>query len=150
MQIQNGEAVLIGIYDPFYSNITRQKFPENIPDDTFQTVYILLPPWLGGCILVVQIILLCLITTNMVLLLWWRGESEIKASGPILSIPIMVGCYLLCAALITLAVKEMIIVHDVTLLTFLCNLKLWSFWIGVDLIYATLLLRLLRSLSYFP
>ena len=149
MQIQNGEAVLIGIYDPFCNNITRQKFPENIPDDTFQTFYILLPPWLGGCILVGQIILLCLITTNMVLLLWWRGESEIKASGPILSISIMVGCYLLCAASIILAVKEAIIVHDMTLLTFLCNLKLWSFWIGVDLIFATLLLRLLRLFHLF-
>ena len=149
MQIQNGEAVLIGIYDPFYNNITHQKFPENIPDDTFQTVYILLPPWLGGCILVVQIILLCLITTNMVLLLWWRRESEIKASGPILSIPIMVGCYLLCAAPITLAVKETIILHNMTLLTFLCNLKLWSLGIGADLIYATLLLRLLRLFYLF-
>ena len=149
IQVQNGEAVLIGIYDPFYSNITRQKFPENIPDDTFQTVYILLPPWLGGCILVVQIILLCLITTNTVLLHWWRGESEIKASGPILSIPIMVGCYLLCAASIILAVKETIIVHDMTQLTFLCNLKLWSFWIGIDLIFATLLLRLLRLFHLF-
>ena len=149
MQIQNGTAVLIGIYDPFHNSITHQKFPEIIPDDTFQTFYSLLPSWLGGCILVVQIILLCLITINTVLLLWWRGESEIKASGPILSIPIMVGSYLICAASIILAVKETIIVHDMTLLTFLCNLKLWSLSIGIDLIFATLLLRLLRLFYLF-
>ena len=150
MQIQDGTAVLVGVYDPFHNNIIRQTdFPENVPDDTFQTFYILLPPWLGGCILVVQIILLCLITINTVLLLWWREESEIKASGPILSIPIMVGCYLLCAAPIILAVKETIIVHNVTLLTFLCILKLWSLSIGIDLIFATLLLRLLRLFHIF-
>ena len=148
MQIQNGTAILIGTYDPFHNNITHQKFPKNIPDDTFRTFYILLPPWLGGCILVVQIILLCLITTNTVLLLWWREESEIKASSPILSIPIMVGCYLLCAASIILAVK-MIIVRNMILLTFLCNLTLWLTLIGIDLIFATLLLRLLILFHIF-
>ena len=149
MQIKNGKEVLVGIYDPFHKNITHQNFPDSLPDDTFQTVYILLPLWLGGCILVTQIILLCLITTNTVLLLWWRKESEIKASGPILSIPIMIGCYLLCAAPIILAVKEMILIQDITLLTFLCNLKLWSLSIGIDLIFTTLSLRLLRLFHVF-
>ena len=150
MQIQNGEEILVGVYDPFHKNITRQKFPDGIPDDTFQTIYTLLPLWLGGYIFVIQIILLCLITTNTVLLLWWREESEIKASGPILSIPIMIGCYLLCAAPIILVVKETILIHDnVTLLMFLCNLKQWSLSIGMDLIFATLSLRLLRLFHVF-
>ena len=150
MQIQNGEEILVGVYDPFHKNITCQKFPDSIPDDTFQTIYIQLPLWFGGCIFMIQIILLCLITTNTVLLLWWREESEIKASGPILSIAIMIGCYLLCAAPIVLVVKETILIHDdVTLLTFLCNLKQWSLSIGMDLIFATLLLRLLRLFHVF-
>ena len=148
-QIKNGKEILVGIYDPFHKNITHQNFPDSIPDDTFQTVYILLPLWLGGCILVIQFTLLCLITTNTVLLLWWRKESEIKASGPILSIPIMIGCYLLCAAPIVLAVKEMVLIHNVTLFTFLCNLKQWSLSIGIDLIFATLSLRLLRLFRSF-
>ena len=148
-QIKNGEEILIGVYDPFHKNITHKNFPDSIPEDTFQTVYILLPLWLGGCILVIQFTLLCLITTNTVLLLWWRKESEIKASGPILSIPIMIGCYFLCAASIVLAVKEMVLIHNVTLLTFLCNLKQWSLSIGVDLIFATLSLRLLRLFHVF-
>ena len=97
----------------------------------------------------IQFTLLCLITTNTALLLWWRKESEIKASGPILSIPIMIGCYLLCAAPIVLAVKEMVLIHNVTLFTFLCNLKQWSLSIGIDLIFATLSLRLLRLFQSF-
>jgi gamma-aminobutyric acid type B receptor len=149
MQVKNGKEILVGIYNPFHKNITRQNFPDSIPDDTFQTVHILLPLWLGGCILVIQFMLLCLITTNTVLLLWWREESEIKASGPTLSIPIMIGCYLLCAAPIVLAVKEMVLIHNVTLLIFLCNLKLWSLSIGIDLIFATLSLRLLRLFHIF-
>ena len=149
MQIQNGEEVLVGVYDPFHKNITHQNFPDGIPGDTFQTIYILLPLWLGGSMLVIQAILLCLITTNTVLLLWWREESEIKASSPTLSIPIMIGCYLLCAAPIVLAVKETLLVNNVTLLTFLCNLKLWSLSIGIDMIFATLSLRLLRLFHVF-
>ena len=149
MQIQNGEEIHVGVYDPFHKNITRQNFPNGIPGDTFQTIYVLLPLWLGGCILLIQIILLCLITTNTVLLLWWREESEIKASGPILSISIMIGCNLLCVSPIVLAVKETFLVHNVTLLMFLCNLKQWSLSIGVDLIFATLLLRFLRLFHVF-
>jgi hypothetical protein len=149
MQVKNGREFLIGVYDPFQKNITHQNFPDSIPDDTFQIVYILLPLWLGSCILVIQFMLLCLITTNTVLLFWWREESEIKASGPIFSIPIMIGCYLLCAAPIILAVNEMFLIHDATLLTFLCNLKLWSLSMGIDLIFATLSLRLLRLFHVF-
>ena len=107
-QIKNGKEILIGVYDPFQKNITHQNFPDSIPKDTFQTVYILLPLWLGSCIVVIQFTLLCLITTNTVLLLQWR---EIKASGPILSIPIMISCYLLCAAPILLTVKEMVLIR---------------------------------------
>ena len=66
-QIKNGKEILIGVYDPFQKNITHQNFPDSIPKDTFQTVYILLPLWLGGCIVVIQFTLLCLITTNTVL-----------------------------------------------------------------------------------
>ena len=149
IQIKNGKEILVGVYDPFHKNITHQNFPDSLPKDTFKTIYILLPLWLGGCILVTQFTLLCLITTNTVLHLWWRKESEIKASGPILSIPIMIGCYLLCAAPIVLAVKEMVLIHNITLLTFLCNLKQWSLSIGIDLIFATLSLRLLRLFHVF-
>lgn len=149
LQIQNGKEIPVGVYDPFHKNISRQKFPDGIPEDTFQTIYLLLPLWLGGCILVIQIVLLCLITTNMVLLLWWRKEREVKASGPILSIPIMIGCYLLCAAPIVLAVNETILIRDVTLVTFLCNLKQWSLSVGIDLIFATLSVRLLRLFHVF-
>ena len=151
-QVQKGNPKLIGVYNPFNRNVTLTEAAphiSDIPGDTFETVYQLLPLWLGGCILVAQIILLCLITTNTVLLFWWRAEIEIKASAPTLSIPIMVGCYFLCAAPIILAVTEMIIVHDMTLLTFLCNLKLWLILIGIDLIFTTLLLRLLRLFHLF-
>ena len=149
MQVQNGKEILVGVYDPFHKNITHQTFPESTPDDTFQTTYILLPLWLGGCILVIQVMLLCLVSTNTMLLLWWREESEIKASGPILSMPIMIGCYLLCAAPIVLVVTETFLIDDITLLMFLCNLKQWTLSVGIDLIFATLSLRLLRLFHVF-
>ena len=69
-QIQSGTAKLVAIYDPFSMNVTfTSDFPENLPSDTFDTVYSLLPPSLEVCILIVQGLLFCLITTNMILLL---------------------------------------------------------------------------------
>ena len=32
------------------TSCTCQKFSYGIPGDTFQTIYVLLPLWLGGCI----------------------------------------------------------------------------------------------------
>ena len=146
-QFRNGTPTLIGVYDPFAQNITFTKyFPEYIPGDTFETLYELLPSWLGGLMLTAQVILFCIISINMALLIWWRGESEIKASSPILSTLIIVGCYLLCVAPVLIIVPRVtvVVLKNTALLTSLCNMNFWSQSIGWDLIFATLFLRLLR------
>ena len=145
-QFRNGTPVKIGFYDPFTQNVTfnMEYFPDYIPKDTFDTIYELLPPWLGGLMLTTQIILFCIISTSMVLLILWREESEIKASSPVLSMLIIIGCYFLCIAPILTVVLRMFVLKNSFLLEFLCSARFWSESIGLDLIFATLLFRLLR------
>ena len=144
-QFQNGTLTRIGVYDPFAQNVKFTKyFPEYIPGDTFETLYELLPSWLGGLMLTAQVILFCIISMNMALLIWWREESKIKASSPILSTLIIVGCYLLCVAPVLNIVPRMVVLNNTALLISLCSINFWSQLIGLDLIFATLFLRLLR------
>lgn len=78
-QVQHEKLQLIAIFDPFSMEITRLKnFPQHnsIPPDTFETVYDLLPTWLGGCILAAQGLLFVVITINLVLMLIWRERYQ--------------------------------------------------------------------------
>lgn len=144
-QFRNRTLMPIGFYDPFAQNVTfAEYFPEYMPGDTFETIHELLPSWLGGLMLTAQALLFCVISINTVLLIWFRGESEIKASSPILSMLIIAGCFLLCVAPILIVIPQMVVINDIALLTSLCNINFWSQSIGLDLIFATLFLRLLR------
>ena len=145
-QIHNQTRVLIGTYDPFTKNVTFTKHMSGyVPDDTFEIIYNLLPSWLGGCILTAQITLFCTVTVNMVLLLCWKQEKDVT----ILSTLIMIGCYLLCIASVLLIVQRMTVIKNTTLLLSMCNINIWFSSIGLDLILATLFLRLLRVYHIF-
>ena len=145
-QFRNGSPLQIGTYDPIAQNVTfiTEYFPKFIPKDTFETSYILLPSWLGGLMLTLQAILLGIITINMVLIIWWRRDSKIKASSLVLNMLITAGCYLLWAAPVFTITLRMVVINNAVFLTFLCNASFWLESIGLDLIFATLLLRLLR------
>ena len=151
MQIQNGTVRLIAIYDPFSMNVSRNDhYPtNNIPPDTFDTVYNFLPLWIGVCIFIVQSALFCLITTNMVLLTYWRNEREIKATSYLLSMLLTSSCYLLTIGPVIQTVYRIIVIHNTTLHTVLCNVSLWSTALGLDLMLATLLFRLFRVVHIF-
>ena len=143
-QIQNGKIQHIGIFNTLSLNITRnEEFPDSIPPDTFDTFNSLLPYWLGVCILVAQGALIVLITTNLILMLKWRRKKEIKATSPLLSILMMIGCYTLCMAPVLLLVYRMFAVENENLISVLCYLKTWLS-MGIELIFATLFWKMLR------
>ena len=151
-QFRNGTPVLIGLYDPFSENISfiMENSPNYIPRDTFDTFYELLPSWLSRLMFTAQIILFCIISINMAFLILWRKESEIKATSPILSMLITVGCYLHCiAATVTITTRTFNVLENTDLLESLCNVSFWSESIGLDLVFATLLLRLFRIYRIF-
>ena len=150
-QVQNGNPKLIGVYDPFSHNVTLTEAAlhvSDIPRDTFETIYELLPPWLGGCIAVAQITLFGLITINLILIIWWKRERDIKATSPLFSTLMMIGCYSLCAAPLFQTVYRMFVIDNMVLVTSLCHLKIWAS-VGIELILSTLFLRLLRIYRIF-
>ena len=150
-QIQEGNTNLVGVYNSYSRNVTLTQAAlrvSDVPKDTFDTVYQLLPPWLGACILVAQVALFVLITTNLILIIWWKREREVKAISPLLSILMMIGCYFLCAAPLFLTVYRMFVIETMALVTSLCYLKIWAST-GIELILSTLFLKLLRIYHIF-
>ena len=150
-QVMNGTPTLVAIYDPIEQNISFiQSIEQSIPSDTFDTVHTLLPTWLIITIFTAQAILFGLITTNTLLLVVWRKEKLIKATSPVLSVLMMIGCYLLWVAplLQVLSQYGMVAVTNMKLLTLICNAEVWS-WIGMDLIFATLLVKMFRIYTIF-
>ena len=143
-QVLNGTPTLVAIYDPVMQDVMFIKnIQQSIPGDTFETVHTSLPTWLSVSIFTAQAVLFCLITTNTILLVLWRKEKEIKATSPVLSVLMLIGCYLLWAVPIILLVYRLVIISDMVLFKFLCNLKALLL-IGTDLIFATLLIKMLR------
>ena len=149
MQIQNGTIKLIAVYDPFTMNITPINLPNIIPPDRFEIVYYRFPLWIDMCIVTVQATLFCLITINMLLISYWRKEREIKATSYILSMLLTSSCYLLIIGSVIWTSYRIIIIHNTTLHTVLCNVSLWFTTLGLDLLLATLFFRLFRVVHIF-
>ena len=151
LQIQKGNPKLIGIYDPYSKNVTLTEVKphvDDIPPDSFRTVYHLLPLWLGVCMLVLQGILFGLTTTNLLLILKWKNKEDIKATSPLLSLLMMIGCYLLCVAPVFMIARRMFIISSIAFVQPLCYLKTWT-PTGTDLILGVLFLKLLRVYHIF-
>lgn len=141
-QIQNGIQKLVGMYDPSVRNVTINVNVSDVPDDTFSTESHLLPVWLGVCIILTQVALLSLTTANLILILVWRKNEEIKATSPILSTLMMVGCYFLCLKPIIVVMYRMFELSKIYAEP-LCFLEHIT-WIGFELILATLFFKILR------
>ena len=151
-QIWGGKPQLIGVYDPYSHNVTLTEavlLISDVPQDKFKTVYQLLPRWLGVCMLASQGLNFQLITINLFLILKWKNEKDIKATSPLLSLLMMIGCYLLCVTpAFLIAYRMFVLNNNMIAVESLCNLKTWT-WIGTDLILAILFLKLLRIYHIF-
>lgn len=163
-QVQNGTPQLVGVYNPFANDITfTNNDPRNssrdFPSDRFKTFYEQIPVWLIGCIVFAQGVLFSLTTVNLILILRWRKKREIKATSPVLSILMVIGCYLLCVGPILLAIIYSITTYYSTeieshktdtglIVRVLCVLKSLVL-VGFEFILATLFLRLFRIYTIF-
>ena len=144
-QIQSGEAVQIGSYDPLSQNLTLHLQPsEAIPKDDFETTRLKLHPALPIVTLVAVGLMLMLTTIILILFVHHWNKPAIKATSPYLSLLIFAGCYLLYGAVIILALREYIDNFGE-----LCQSEFWLDIIGTLLIYATLFVRLLRVYRIF-
>ena len=144
-QIQSGEAVHIGSYNPMSQNLTLHLQPsEAIPEDDFEIIRLKLHPALPIVTLVAVGLMLVLTTIILILFAHHWNKPAIKATSPYLSLLIFVGCYLLYGAVIILALREYIDNFGE-----LCQSEFWFDIIGTLLIYGTLFVRLLRVYRIF-
>ena len=149
-QVQRGQPVLVGVYNLDEDNLTinDSNLLSTVPADQFEEVYDLLPQWLTITIFCVCGLAYIMTTVILVLFLYWRNEPEIKATSPYLSLVMFAGCYLLYTAIIFQTVHRSFIIKF-NAFTAMCNFDVWVEFIGLNLIFGTLFMRLLRVYHLF-
>ena len=138
----SGETVQIGYYNPRSQNFPQ--FPlERIPDD-FERVRMKLDP---EAPIIILVLAGAIITANSVVLflyVYYWNKPTVKATSPKLGIIILLGCYILSGGAVVLGLREYIDEFGK-----MCQAELWLQAVGYQLIYGTLLMRLLRVYRIF-
>ena len=154
-QIQNGKSVLVAIYSPYEQKLLpleNEEFLPDEPEDTFGVVYELSIGLVYAIFLfVISGLGYVLTTAVLVMFIYWRKQPEIKASSPYLSLTMFAGCYLLITAAVvrTLSRFSVTVIENTTIFDVICNIELWFGILGLNMIYATLFIRLLRIFYVF-
>ena len=148
-QVQRGQPVLVGVYNPNEDNLTiNDSILSTLLADQFEVVYDLLPQWLMITIFCICGLAYIMTTIILVLFLHWRNEPEIKATSSYLSLVMFAGWYLLYTATVTRTIHRSFVIK-VNAFTALCNIDVWFGLIGLNLIFGTLFMRLLRVYHVF-
>ena len=145
-------SVVIGYYDQASpSDFTVDQTSINLPSDQLPNKYNQIP--LPGTILLIITAVLCLLLTTIMFILFikYRRYSEIKATSPYLSMLMFVGTYLILISAVMQAVLTAIInkLLDTIASAALCGSVISGNVMGVNLIFSTLLLRMLRIYRIF-
>lgn len=142
----------VGFYNQTTNNISLNKSSVNglLPKDRLPTKHKLIPAPLvatlsticGGCIVLTTVIL--------TLFFCYRKKSkEIKASSPNLSILMFVGCYLLFGGTFIHSITAAFAMKDKISRVAMCGSVITGDIVGVNLIFVTLLVRMLRIYRIF-
>lgn len=150
-QIVSGKPTLLGYYltgqnkMAIVNPIGQQSIAKL---STVDPQYALMSTVVAGVVLTLTGITVVMTTIILILLLYYRKESEIKATSPKISIFMFTGCYLLCSSVVLEVVFRSITVEG-RATKVVCNAVVWPASIGVNLILATLLVRLARVYYLF-
>ena len=143
-------SFVIGYYDQATPNNFIIDQTVNLPPDHLPRKYNLIP--LPGTVLLIFVAVLCLLLTTFMFILFikYRRYSEIKAASPYLSMLMFVGTYLiLLSAVIQAALMAVDRPLGMTTSATLCGSVISGSVMGVNLIFSTLLLRMLRIYRIF-
>lgn len=146
-QIRNSSEAMIGRYQ----NANLQLFnisKTDIPEDEFKEQYRLINEGLAAVIYTQAILLFIFVTVLFILLVLLRKEPEVRASSPLLSIHIFIGCYLLLVASVLLTTRQYAILSS-TVYQIVCYIGDLLGYTGLNLVSATILLRLARVYRIF-
>ena len=143
-------SFVIGYYDQASPNGFIINRTIDLPPDYLPNKYNLIP--LPGTILLIIVAVLCLLLTTIMFILFikYRRYSEIKATSPYLSMLMFVGTYLILLsaviqAALTASDKPLGMMASATL----CGSVISGNVMGINLIFSTLLLRMLRIYRIF-
>ena len=146
LQLRNGSDVVLGIYAN-NTLVLMKDFVEDFPPSDLEYVY---PPYIPLWLSLLEVTLLTVfITVVLALYIFFRKEPEIRATSTSLSLIMFLGCYLLALYLAMLALSPFIgpIAGNFNI----CSLLVWLSGVGISLplIYATLLVKMLRVYHIF-
>ena len=119
-----------------------------VTNDTLSYVYMLIPIPIAG--ILGASLFLCLILTSLVLALFvhFRKDPDIKATSPVLSSFMFLGCYLLFVCTLIHVIRGVVVVTGVWRLL-VCGAVISGDSLSVNVIFITLLLRMLRVYRIF-
>ena len=141
-QIRNGTARLYTVIGDRRCNKTAIG---RSPDDEIPRIYNLQSAAITAVLFTVEAVLIILTTVILILFLYYRNAPEIKATSPYLSLTMFLGCYSLLASGMIGAISPSVI-HDGV---FFCNAPEWCLSLGVHLIVASLIMKMLRVYRIF-
>ena len=146
----NSSLPVIGYYDQASPKDFMIDQTIKLPSDQLPTKYNPIP--LPGTILLIILAVLCLLLTTVMFILFikYRHYSEIKATSPYLSLLMFAGTYLiLLSAVIQAALTAMDKPLGMIASATLCGSVISGNVMGINLIFSTLLLRMLRIYRIF-
>ena len=144
--VKGKEVIYAGHYNPLTGNVTVQLSPGRIPMDDFEDVLLPVPLAFPIVTLVITAALLVFNTVVLVLFIYYWNKPSIKATSPYLSALVLTGCYMLYIGDLISGARE---ISDPKVFGPLCQAEIWFTATGVQLIYSTLFMRLLRIYRLF-
>ena len=139
---------LIGYYDSQYNAVHITKAHVHLPADSPESEMVLLSLYYAIPLYVATLAVIVIVTIILICLLYMRSKPQIKASSPLFSLIMFIGCYLICA---TCIVRISYAAFPISKIMFdiLCNVQSGLFFNGFSLVFVTLLIRLLRIKKIF-
>lgn len=145
-QVRDNNLSLVAVYNPYSESLEEVDVSTEMPPDTFDHMDEHIHRSLPILTFIFTSILMVIATVVLVLyLVYWR-DPVIKATSPILGLVILSGCYALYVTTLFVASREY---ASGDAFAFLCNAEIWLITVGIQLIFATLLVRLLRVYRIF-
>ena len=146
-QVRRGTDFHVGVYNPATDSVNISM---DVPRDRFENKFITISLGLRCVALTAAGVLFILTTVSLIMFIVFVDTPEIKAASPILSTVIFIGCYFLSIAGILTSLRDFAIQDsNTTPYTVICNTELWFATLGINLVFSTLFVRLLRVYRIF-
>ena len=148
LQIRNGTATQVGSYNPVTRQLVYDKDINPIQDvqiSDIPRIYKHLSLSAAVILLMVTGVGISLTTIMLVLFIYYRKSAEIKATSLKLSFLTFAGCYLLYISTLFHTVSDLIDYDG----PFFCTFVTWCAGLGINFVYGTVLVRMLRTYRIF-